>query len=266
MIMAGLLPFLQHQGIAGSQEWIYLDPIRPGSHPLEALAASLAQHPAFHPVGNVLSFLRALTSDSSRSLSLLARQPVGSSSRKVVLFIDQFEEIFTLTESEEERKRFFDLLVIAATEPQGPLLVLLTLRADFYDRPMRYRDLYDLLEAHRVTVLPMEREDLRRVIVEPAQLPDVQLTFDDDLVGDLLFEVRDQGASLPLLQFTLDQLFERRSGHRLTRQAYEEIGGIKGALVKHAEKTYANLPSEEHQKLAQTLFVRLIEPGKPCKR
>jgi Novel STAND NTPase 1/TIR domain len=261
VVMAGLLPFLQRQGIANSQEWIYLEPMRPGNHPLEALASALAQHPALHTVGNTLSFSRTLASDSLRTLHLLSRQLVGSSSRKVVLFIDQFEEVFTLTDSEEERKRFFDLLVTAVTEPQGPLLVLLTLRADFYDRPMQYRELYDLLEAHRVAVLPMEREDLRRVIEGPAQLPDVQLTFDENLVGDLLFEVRDQGASLPLLQFTLDQLFERRNGHRLTRQAYEEIGGVKGALVKHAEKTYANLLSEEHQKLAQFLFVRLIEPG-----
>jgi hypothetical protein len=194
-------------------------------------------------------------------LSRLTRQLVGSSSRKVVLFIDQFEEIFTLTTSEEERKRFLDLLVTAVTEPQGALLVLLTLRADFYDRPMQYPKLYDLLEAHHMAVLPMEREDLRRVIEGPARLPDVQLTFDEDLVGDLLSEVRDQGASLPLLQFTLNQLFERRDGHRLTRLAYEEIGGVKGALVKHVEETYNSLPSEEHQKLAQTLFMRLIEFG-----
>lgn len=263
VVMAGLLPFLRHQdkGIGNSKEWIYLETMRPGPRPLEALASSLAQYPALQTVGNMLSFPRALTSDSLRTLHLLARQLVGSSSRKVVLLIDQFEEVFTLTTSEEERKRFFDLLVTAVTEPQGPLLVLLTLRADFYDRPMQYPDLYRLLEAHRVSVLPMEREDLRRVIVEPAKLPDVQLSFDEDLVGDLLFEVRDQGASLPLLQFTLDQLFERRDGHQLTRHAYKEIGGVKGALVKHAEETYTNLPSEEHKKLAQILFVRLIEPG-----
>lgn len=261
VVMAGLLPFLQQKGIANSPEWIYLEPMSPGKNPLEALATSLAQHPDLRSVGNVPSFTRELASDSLRTLPQLARQLVGSSSHKVVLFIDQFEEIFTLTKSEEERKRFFDILVTAVTEPQGPMLVLLTLRADFYDRPMQYRELYDLLEAHRVTVLPMGLEDLRQVIEGPAQLPDVQLTFDENLVGDLLFEVRDQGASLPLLQFTLDQLFERRDGHRLTRKAYEKIGGVKGALVKHAEETYANLPSKEHQKLAQSLFVRLIEPG-----
>src|SRR5207253_10286570 len=99
------------------------------------------------------------------------------------------------------------------------------------------------------------------VIEQPAQLPEVQLTFEVDLVGDLLFEVREQGAPLPLLQFTLEQLFARREGHQLTLQAYRNIGGVKGALVKHADETYPALPSEEHRKLAQILFTRLIEPG-----
>ncbi len=260
VVMAGLLPFLQRRGISDSREWIYLDRVIPGKNPLSELANSLVQQPAFRNTYNGLSLQHALASDSLLTLHHLARELVGSSPRKVVLFIDQFEEVFTLTAS-EERNRFFELVVAAVTEPRGPLLVLLTLRADFYDRPMKYRKLYELLDAHRVSVLPLEREDLRRVIEGPAQLPGVQLTFEGDLVGDLLFDVRDQDASLPLLQFTLEQLFMRRKGRLLTLQAYREIGGVKGALVKHAEDTYADLPSEEHQKLAQTLFMRLINAG-----
>lgn len=66
---------------------------------------------------------------------------------------------------------------------------------------------------------------------------------------------------MPLLEFTLDQLFQQRDGHWLTQQAYQKIGGVKGALAKHAESTYASLPSEEHRRLAQALFLRLIDPG-----
>ena len=80
-------------------------------------------------------------------------------------------------------------------------------------------------------------------------------------MSDLLFEVQEQAGALPLLQFTLDQLFQRRNGHQLTIRAYEEIGGVKGAVAKHAETTYTSLPSEEHRKLARGLFLRLIEPG-----
>src|SRR6266699_169105 len=107
----------------------------------------------------------------------------------------------------------------------------------------------------------MEVQDLRAVIKRPAALPDVQLSFEGNLVGDLLFEVQGQVGALPLLQFTLEQLFERRNGYTLTLQAYHEIGGVRGALAKHAESTYASLPSKEHRTLARALFLRLIDPG-----
>jgi AAA ATPase domain/TIR domain len=258
VVMAGLLPCLQSGGVFDSEEWIYLDPLFPGTHPLEALAASLAQQ---FPARSVLSLREDFTSDSVRALHLLACQLVQASQRKVVLVVDQFEEVFTLTTSEEERQHFLDLLITAVTELQGPVLVVLTLRADFYDRPMQYPELYQLIDAHHVSVLPMESEDLRRVIERPAQLPDVQLTFEGDLIGDLLFEMRAQVGALPLLQFTLDQLFEHRDGHLLTLHAYHEIGRVKGALSRHAEKTYQDLSSSEHQAMARALFVRLIEPG-----
>src|SRR5260370_1853626 len=108
VVLAGLLPCLKQGDVFDSQEWIYLDPVIPGTHPLEALAVSLAQQPL---LGDVVSLTRALTSDSRRTLHLLARQLVSSSPRKVILFLDQFEEVFTLTDSEEERQHFFALLL-----------------------------------------------------------------------------------------------------------------------------------------------------------
>ena len=171
------------------------------------------------------------------------------------------EELFTQTSSEEERQSFIDLLLMTLTEPRGPVMVILTLRADFYDRLTDYPELALLIKEHHELVLPMGIQDLHAVIEHPAALPDVQLTFEGNLVGDLLFETQGQVGALPLLQFTLDQLFQRRREHQLTLQAYHEMGGVKGALAKHAESTYAALPSEEHRRLARALFLRLIEPG-----
>src|SRR5439155_12394705 len=110
-------------------------------------------------------------------------------------------------------------------------------------------------------VWPMEVDELRAAIKGPAALPDVGLTFEGNLLGDPLYEVRGQVGALPLLEFALDQLFVRRDRYKLTLQAYREIGGVKGALTKHAESTYAALPSEEHRKLTRILFLRLIDPG-----
>src|SRR6266496_2066286 len=162
---------------------------------------------------------------------------------------------------EDDPRQFVDLLINAITEPGGPVVLILTLRVDFSDRPMQYPELYRLIDAHHSSVLPMEIYDLRGTIEQPAALPDVQLTFEGDLVGDLLFEIRGQTGALPLLQFTLDQLFQRRSGHQLSLQSYREIGGVKGALSQHAEGTYQELPSDEHRQVARDVFLRLIKPG-----
>ena len=258
MLMAGLLPKLQRGALPGSAKWIYLEPMMPGKHPIEALALALK---SYFPDSSIKTLREDLEDDAARGLHLLATQLVKKSDTKVVLLVDQFEELFTQTESEAERRQFIELLLTAATEPCGPVLVLLTLRADFYDRPMQYPALSPLIQANQRQALPMEVEDLRATIEQPAAQPDVRLTFEGNLVGDLLFEVQGQAGALPLLQFTLDQLFQRRSGHRLTLQAYREIGGVKGALSQHAERTYAALPSEEHRKMARALFLRLIEPG-----
>jgi len=260
VVMAGLLPRLRQGGqgvLSGSENWVYLTPMRPGPCPVEALSLVLAYEWPGVPDKAIYEDLDA---EDARGLYRQASRLMKSPKTKVVLVVDQFEELFTLS-SEQEKQRFIDLLVAAATDSQSPVIVIVTLRADFYDRPMNYTELLKLIQAHSRLAPPMDIDELRAVIEKPAALPDVQVSFDEDLVGDLLFEIRGQAGALPLLEFTLDQLFQRRRGQQLTRQAYEEIGGVKGALSKHAEETYATLPSEEHRQLARTLFLRLIVPG-----
>src|SRR6266513_4498511 len=258
VMMAGLLPRLQKGGIAGSEDWTYLDPMVPGLHPLESLALALAER---LPDRSLHTLRQDLEEDSARGLHQLAMALTHHQGTRVLLCIDQFEELFTQTSAQAEREQFLELLVTALSEPRGPVIVILTLRADFYDRVLNSSVLGPLIEQHHCAVFPMNLQELRMVIEQPARLADVQLTFEGDLVGDLLFEMQGQAEALPLLQFTLDQLFQRRCGHQLTREAYQEIGGVKGALVRQAESTYASFPSEEHRRLARTLFLRLIEPG-----
>ncbi len=258
VVMAGLLPALQQSALPGSEGWVYLHPMVPGEHPLESLALACAPH---LPKRSLRSIREDLDDDSARGLHLLAAQLNTQRGSKVVLTIDQFEEVFTQASSERERQRFIDLLVTAAMEPCGPLLILLTLRADFYDRPMQYPNLSYLIQAHQKAVLSMNPHELRSIIERPAVQPDVQVIFEDNLVGDLLFEAQGQIGALPLLEFTLDQLFRLREGRWLTNKAYRQIGGVKGALAKHAESTYTSLPTNEHRQLARALFLRLIDPG-----
>ena len=105
----------------------------------------------------------------------------------------------------------------------------------------------------------MSITDLKQTIERPAA--SAGLSFDDGLVSDLVFETRDQVGGLPLLQYTLEQLFQKRDGTRLTRSAYQEIDGVVGALAGRAEAVYNGLPAEADRRLTRALFLRLIEPG-----
>jgi DNA-binding XRE family transcriptional regulator len=258
VMMAGLLPRLKRGGIAGSEAWIYLDPMVPGVRPLESLALALAER---LPDRSLHTIRQDLEEDSARGLHQLATTITHGKHIRVLLCVDQFEELFTQTSASEEREQFLELIATALSEPRGPIVVFLTLRADFYDHVLNSSILCPLIEHHQCIVPPMNVQEVRMVIEQPAQLPDVQLSFEGDLVGDLLFEMQGQIDALPLLEFTLEQLYQRRCEHQLTHAAYQEIGGVKGALVRQAESTYASLPSEEHHRFARTLFLRLIEPG-----
>jgi len=260
VVLAGLLPCLQSGGVFDSGEWVYLAPIVPGAHPIESLACALFERfPAKSPEairmdlqGDAHGFHRYATEFAETN---------GVSRTNVVLVVDQFEEVFTLTMDEKERQSFIDLLVTACTSHNGPVIVILALRAEFYDRLEQYPALFKLIAEHHKPVLPMSIDELRLVITKPAALADVQIYYDEDLVGDLLFDMQRQVGALPLLQFTLNRLFAKREGQMLTLQSYHEIGGIKDVLSRQAEEIYAALPSQEHRQLACTLFLRLIDPG-----
>ncbi|MEL7434312.1 MAG: hypothetical protein AAFN11_10240, partial [Chloroflexota bacterium] len=251
VMMAGVLPQLRQ----AHPDWLFLDPIVPSANPIEKLTIALArQLPQKSHSGIREDLLDRSTRGLHRLASELSDKPVG-------LYIDQFEEVFTLVEKESERRQFIDLIITAVTESDGVLTVLLSMRADFYDRPAQYREFGELIEKQHKLITPMTLADLYDVIQQPAQLPDVSLTFGDNLVTEMVFAVREEVAALPLLQFTLDQLFQRREGNTLTKSAYDDMGGIQGALAQHAEATYNNLPSDQHRSLARALFLRLIEAG-----
>ncbi len=251
VMMAGVLPQLREN----HPDWIFLDPIVPSANPLEKLTIVLARQ--FENKSQT-AIREDLLDRSTRGLHRVACE---LSDKPLVLYIDQFEEVFTLVEKETERRQFIDLITTAVNEPDGVLYVLLSMRADFYDRPAQYREFGTVIEKQHILITPMTLADLYDVVQLPAQLPDAGMRFEDGLVTEMVFAVREESSALPLLQFTLEQLFQRREGNTLTNNAYQEIGGVQGALAQHAEATFNNLPSEQHKTLARSLFLRLIEAG-----
>jgi GAF domain-containing protein len=253
VIMAGLLPRLRADAIEGSKNWLYLEPIVPGTHPIENLTLALIR---LMPDKSHIAITEDLMNRNKRGLHVLIREV---SNKPVVLYIDQFEELFTLVSDETVRRQFIDILTTAVTELNGLLILILSMRADFYDRPAQYQEFGALIEANHILVKPMTLADLYDVVQKPAKENGLQ--FDDGLATEIVFNIREEVGALPLLQFTLDQLFESRDDRTLTQAAYKKLGGVHGALAQHAEETFNNLPSEQHKILSRVLFLRLIDTG-----
>jgi WD40 repeat protein/DNA-binding SARP family transcriptional activator len=177
---------------------------------------------------------------------------------EVLLVLDQLEEVFTLVEDEERRAAFLAALARVVQDPGSGLRVVATLRADFYDRPLAYREFGALLRDRIESVLPLAPEELERAIAGPARGVGMQL--EEGLLASIVADVIDAPGALPLLQYALTELHERREGALLTRAAYEEIGGISGALAGRAEALYRRLDDAGREAVRQ-LFLRLVTVG-----
>lgn len=172
---------------------------------------------------------------------------------RLLLIVDQAEELFTLT-PEQDRKPFIQRLLAAAEA--APVTIVLTLRADFYGQAIGFsRELGGLITAGQVNILPMSRDELRQTIVAPAD--SVELRFEDGLVDRILDHVEDQPGNLPLLEFALTELWNRRQGKLLSNAAYKEIGGVEGAISRRAEEQFNRL-TREQQETAKRVLTRLV--------
>lgn len=248
VVRAGLLPKLRQH----SADW-FIATMTPGSHPLrelEAVLISVAQ--------NDESQFAPLLLDGITGIERAVDAALGDFLSELVLFIDQFEEVFTLIDDETERMHFINSLVHAMQAPNSRLRVIVTLRADFYDRPLMYGNLGRLLQQRTEIVLPMGPEELTQAIVKPAER--VGLKLEPGLVNEILNDISGQPASLPLLQFALTELYSSRKGNALTHKAYTDSGGVSGAMTRRADEIFMML-SPESKEAAKQLFLRLVTPG-----
>ena len=253
VVKAGLIPALRRGGLPGSENWFVVD-FMPGAQPLAELAAALLRVTAQPPE----DLLDRLQKDERGLLRCTRRILPADEEVDLVLVIDQFEEIFTLVDDEKVRAHFLGSLLTAVLDPQSRLRVIITLRADFTDRPLNYFDFGELLRHRTEFVLPLTPDELESAISGPAQR--VGLDLEIGLVHRIIRDVGDQPGPLPLLQYALTELFERREGRHLTLQAYQESGGVLGALGRRAENLYTGL-GETEQEMARQLLLRLVTLG-----
>ena len=249
VVEAGLLPSLRLGGVPGSDRW-FVASMTPGHRPFEQLERALLGVAVDAPAS-----LAELVQDESGLGSALER--VLPERSELLLVIDQFEELFTLSEA-NERRRFLDLLGAMLDDPSSRVRLVITLRADFYDRPLRHDRFGRHLAAGTHAVAAMTPEELGRAVAEPAERAGLRL--EQGLVTRIVAETSEQPGALPLLQYALSELWERRDGSRLSLAGYDATGGIAGAVSRRAEHLVRRLDGEGREQ-ARQLFLRLVEPG-----
>jgi len=174
-----------------------------------------------------------------------------------VVVVDQFEEIFTLCRDRAERWLFVDQL-LAATDADSRLRVVVAVGAGFHGRCVEHPGLAEALRHTTLSVGPMTREELRDAVVRPATA--AGLRVERELTARIVEEVHDQPGALPMLSHALRETWRRRRSGVLTLAAYEEAGGVHGAIAAAAEEVYAGL-SEDQAGTARRLLLALIAPG-----
>jgi WD40 repeat protein len=254
LVRAGVVPALRSGALAGSQDWEY-SILTPGARPLASLAAQIVRLSGHASMQHTLDSMR--TDQRTLDLAGVLATTDGHTSTRLVLVVDQFEELFTLCADDDERRAFLDNLLYAATIPGGHVVVLIAMRADFYERCAAYPQLRSLM-AQQYLVGPLVGDGLRRAIEEPAR--GVGLQLEAGLVKTILADVADQPAALPLLEHVLLELWERRRGSMMTLEAYVASGGVDGALAQRADATYGGL-TDAQQAIARRVLMRLTQPG-----
>lgn len=248
---AGLLPALRRGALPGSSDWLIAE-IVPGANLLDDLAARLLEVSALSLQG-LGNFLRADVQNLARALPMLL--PRDS---QLLLLIDQFEEVFTQAANEAESTYFLALLERAVRAPESRLCLVITLRADFYDRPLMHPGFGDLMRSCTEVVLPLLPHELVQAIQRPIERQGMYMEV--GLAADIAADVSEQPGALPLLQYALTELFEARQGLLIPRFAYVAMGGVRGALSRRAEELYQSLDTDG-QAAARSLFLRLVTLG-----
>jgi WD40 repeat protein/tetratricopeptide (TPR) repeat protein len=252
-VMAGLLPRLKAGALPGSDTWRFLGPMVPGSNPVAKLAR-LFRPPGADPADWDLHQVERFLEDSNHLRHLVEASGDGP----VVLIIDQFEELFTLCRDEALRQAFVGNLLALLEAPGGEHRVIVTVRSDFEPYVARLQAFHTHYEKAVLHVPPLSAAELRQAIEGPAR--EVGLRFEEGLVEALLHDLLGEPAALPLLQFTLLRLWEKRQRNRVSLETYRQEGGGRLALARAADKLYESLIPEE-QTTAKRILLRLALPS-----
>jgi tRNA A-37 threonylcarbamoyl transferase component Bud32 len=247
-IHAGLVPAVRRAG--GAWETSVL---RPGRAPLQRLAGVIEEAP-----GRAAQ-LAAQLAEAPGLLGMRLRDAGIRRGVRMLVVVDQLEELFTLCDDGRVRERFLAALLAAADDPDAPVRVVLSLRADFLDRFAGHDHFLAELSRGLFFLTAPDHDNLRETLVRPAEL--AGYGFEDPrIIDDMLAAATSRGA-LPLLSFAASRLWDARDRERklLTVAAYRQMGGVAGAFARHADQVIAAVPAHS-QRVLRAIMTRLVTP------
>jgi serine/threonine protein kinase len=260
-VRAGLVPALKRSG----ESWESLV-LRPGRNPLAALASLVS------PMISTSTSIADELNEQKKLEQKLMKEPgfVGAvlrgrarrEKKNILLFVDQFEELYTLVPDAAERKAFTASLAAVADDPTSPIRLVISIRSDFLDRvPEDARFMAELSQGLVFLNSPGD-EGLREAIVSPAELAGYRFES-TAIVDDMIKHLASTSGALPLLQFAASKLWDARdaANKTLTQGAYDAIGGVAGALASHANAVVEKIPPQA-QALVRQIFLRLVTPDR----
>jgi serine/threonine protein kinase len=255
LVRAGLVPALKSSGEAWE-----IHVLRPGRQPLTALANTLAPLIASttgENVGDQRDLAQKLRSEPGY-LGTILRRHARKENRHVLLYVDQFEELYTQVPEPSERMAFTACLASATDDATSPTRVIVSVRSDFLDRVSEDSQFMGELSQGLFFIGPPNRDGLRDALVRPAQMAGFQFE-NDAIVDNMLEHLAATDSALPLLQFAATKLWDARDKSRklLTTESYKALGGIAGALASHADSGMAELAPQSRQ-LARAILLRLV--------
>ncbi|MEO0597873.1 MAG: serine/threonine-protein kinase, partial [Chloroflexota bacterium] len=251
VVRAGLIPALRRGEIMGLPTQ-YISSMIPGANPMRSLEGAILKVALKADV----KLIETISKDEYDLNAVL--QSSLPEDGEMLLVIDQFEEIFTLVADEGRRRTFLNMIYDALMTEDSRLRVIVTMRADFFDRPLQYSGWGSLFQDRLEPVPVMNDDELREAIEMPAE--NAGLDLQDGLSDVMINEISDQIGALPLLQYALTELYDRREGIMMTRKAYTKMKGIRGALTQRANEIYDTL-DDKTKDVARLVFTRLVRVG-----
>ncbi len=251
-VRAGLLPALRSGSIQGSDEWRY-ELFTPGATPFEELHYRLTRHIDGRPRHTA----EELAADPKLARRLL--DDATTVETGWLIYIDQFEELFTLPDQPDVAAAFIESLAAMADPTDSRLRLVLAVRADFYSRCAQLAWLANRITDNQVLVGPMSADNIRRAIEEPARRHGLRL--EPGLVDTVVDEAGNSAGSLPLISHALVETWARREGNVLTLDGFNQAGGVGGAIAQSADVLFENIFDDSRQRAAKRLLLRLVMPG-----